>query len=244
MHIFIVDDDRDFAESLQEVLVDNGHRVTLAHSGEEAIKLIPDFDFDLALLDIRLPGMNGVESMMQIKQHRPDANVMMMTAFSVEQLLEEAIDEGALGVLHKPIHMDHLLETIENVKPSGVVMLVDDDPDFSDSISNSLTAHNFCVKLAKTGEEALLLADRNTIDLIILDLRLPVLSGLETYMELKHRGHHVPTIIVTGYLDDEREQLDALLKDNVSYYLQKPFDMDVLIKLLSQYITQRELTDH
>ena len=233
LNVFIVDDDRDIAESLAEVLEDSGHAVTIAHSGEEAVEVFLARDFDITLMDVRLPGMNGVESMMAIKRNKPEARIMMMTGFSVEQLLEQAVGEGALGILHKPINMDKLLQTLEAIKPSGIVLLVDDDPDFSEAVALSLRECGYKVMLARDGETALAIAESNVIDVMILDLRLPVLSGLETYLELKNRGHLLPTVIVSAYIEDEKLQLKALLDEHVSYYLRKPFDIDALITALS-----------
>jgi two-component system, NtrC family, response regulator HydG len=112
--IFIIDDDRDHAESLAEVLEMRGHEVALAHSGEEAVELFKDADFDLVLLDVKLPGMNGVETFVEFRRLRPDARVMMMTGYSVEQLVAQAVEQGALGVLHKPFSPQALLEFVES----------------------------------------------------------------------------------------------------------------------------------
>ena len=108
----IVDDDRDLAQSLALLMQIEGHEVTLAFNGEEAVRLMRDRDFDLILMDVRLPGMNGVESLSAIRRLKPTAKVLMMTAYSVEQLVQQAIDAGAIGVLQKPFRDEELLRLL------------------------------------------------------------------------------------------------------------------------------------
>ena len=113
LDVLIVDDDHDVADSLAEVLEDAGHTVTTGYSGEEAIKKFRIHYFDLVLMDVIMPGMNGIESMIVIKKEKPGTRVLLMTGFSVDQLHEMAINEGALGILHKPINPDVLLEVLK-----------------------------------------------------------------------------------------------------------------------------------
>ncbi len=224
LNIFIVDDDRDFAESVADVLEARGHRCEIALTGEEAVRIFGERDFDLTFMDVKLPGMNGVESFFEIRKIKPDARVMMMTAYSVEQLLEQAIDQGALGVLRKPFDPDELLGVLESVKPAGVVLVVDDYPDFAESIEKFLTVRGYNVLIAHSGEAAVETVMADSIDLLVLDLRLPVLSGLEVYMELKNRGRALPTVIVTGYAEEEAASIDSLHSMKATGCLVKPFD--------------------
>ena len=113
LRIFVVDDSRDFAESLADALESQGHTVALAYSGEEAVQRFETEDFDFTFMDVRLPGMNGVERFFAFRKMKPDAKVMMMTAHSVEHLLQQAVENGAVGVLHKPFDPTELLEAIE-----------------------------------------------------------------------------------------------------------------------------------
>ena len=111
-HIFIVDDDEDVAESLADLLEGRGYKVDVAFSGEEAIAGFRERDYDVAFMDVRMPGLNGVESLLEIRKLKPNAKVVMMTAFSVEELLTKALEGGAAGVLHKPFEMRDFLEML------------------------------------------------------------------------------------------------------------------------------------
>ncbi len=240
LRIFIVDDDRDFAESLGDVLEPQGHTVVLAYSGEEAVQRFETEDFDITFMDVRMPGMNGVESFFALRKMKPDAKVIMMTAHTVEHLLQQAVENGAVGVLRKPFDMDDLVKMLDVIRPEGVVLVVDDDDDFAESVEKVLTDGGYRVLVARTGDEAVEKVLANDIDLLVLDLRLPVISGFEVYLELKKRGRTVPTIIVTGYAAEESESIDALRSMSVTGCLVKPFDPAELLAVIRTHLNPTE----
>src|SRR5258708_5361763 len=196
--ILIVDDDRDLAESLADVLEARGYAVELAGSGEEGVARFRQRDFDLVFTDVKLPGMNGVESFFAFRRIKPDAKVVMMTGFSVEQLLVQAIENGALAVLHKPFAIPDILAVLEQVKPHGVVVIADDDPDFADSIEPVLRGAGYKVLVARDGEDAVAKVARGGVDLLSLDLGLPLLSGIVFYLRLMEVVYQDPTYTVTS----------------------------------------------
>ena len=94
LRILVVDDDVDNANSLGELFEMEGHRPLVVYDGEAAIAAYLKEDFDIAFMDVMMPGKNGVESFLEIKKLKPLAKVYMMTGYSVEQLLQQAIDGG------------------------------------------------------------------------------------------------------------------------------------------------------
>lgn len=234
LRVLIVDDDRDFAAGLALLLRVEGYEVVLAASGEEALEIFKGEDFDITFMDVRLPGMSGMESFFEIRRLKPDARVMMMTAFSVEQLLRDAVDGGALGVLDKPLDPDKVLDILESVKPAGLVLVVDDDPEFAHSLQMYLAKAGYRVLLAHTGREAVDRVLANGVDVLVLDLRLPVMSGLEVYLELKRRQCSPPTMVVTGYAVEEAGAIHRLKQMSVAGCLVKPFAPEALISAIGR----------
>jgi DNA-binding response OmpR family regulator len=237
--IFVVDDDRDHAESIAEILEMHGYEVELAFSGEEAIERFKTADFNITLMDVKLPGMNGVETYFEFRRMRRDARVIMMTGFSVEQLVAQAIDNGALGVLHKPFSAEDLLEALEKNKPRGAVLVADDDVDLADTIEAILTDSGYRVITAQSGDEALKKAQDDGIDCLLLDLRMPVLSGLEVFTRLRKSGHVFPTVFVTAYADEAQEALAANQPE--TRLLTKPVDPRVLLDTIKTILARKPL---
>ncbi len=232
MNILVVDDDRDLAESLAEMLEIDGHRATLAFTGEDGIARFRRERFDLTLMDVKLPGISGVEALDEIRQMSPGAQIIMMTAYRVGQLPGEAVDNGAVTVLQKPFTVDMVSAALRQAAPEGIVLLIDDDPDFATELRESLGESGIRLSIAATGEEAFDRVGRNGFDALILDLRLPVMSGLEIYLELKRRGRVMPTIIVTGYGQELAQDIEALRSMSVIGCLFKPFKMTELLRMV------------
>jgi two-component system response regulator HydG len=229
--IFVIDDDLDLAESLADVLEARGFEVEIAHTGEEGVARFADGAFDLVFMDVKLPGMNGVDSFLAMKAMRPDARVMLMTGYGVEELLQRAIDSGALGVLHKPFAITEALAVLEDLKVRGTVLVADDDKGFAESLETLLSLSGYRVTLAATGGEALELVLAGGVDCLILDLRLPGMSGVEVFLELERRGRSVPTVIVTGFAAEEEPALERV-RAGARGVFAKPLDPARLLGLL------------
>jgi DNA-binding NtrC family response regulator len=234
--ILVVDDDRDFAESLADALELVGHDVMLSFSGEEAVRIFRENDFDITFMDVKLPGKNGVESFFEMRRIKPDARVIMMTGYSVPQLLEQAVENGAWDILHKPLEMQRVLKMVDKIKPCGV-LIADDDPDFLQSLQSILENEGYRVHVAKDGKEVMSQLQDKKVDVLVLDLRMPVMSGLETYREMKAAGKCVPTIIVTAYGSEETETVSTLESMCVYGVLNKPFDTQALFDAIEGICT-------
>jgi CheY-like chemotaxis protein len=110
LEVLVVDDNRELAENLAEILTDEGCRVRTAFSAEEALDAALVVRPDLVLTDIRLPGMNGVELVRRLLVGAPAATFLLMTAYTSDQILRDASHlEVIRAVLPKPLAIDRLL---------------------------------------------------------------------------------------------------------------------------------------
>lgn len=235
--ILVVDDDLDHAESLAVILEMEGHMVTIAGSGEEALEKFSAGEFDLSFLDLKLPGMNGVEVLAEMRRRRPGSRAVLMTGYRVEQLIAQAIDEGALRVLRKPFEIEEVLTLVREIEPRGIVLVADDDPDFAASAEQLLSDAGYRVLVANTGSQAIERATSEPVDVLVLDLRLPVLDGLDVYLELKRRGRELPTVLVTAYRTGEADSIDVLRSMSVTGCLFKPFEPTELLNAVDKIRT-------
>lgn len=101
-HLLIVDDQMGIRMLLQEVFQQSGYTVTVAANGEEALSIFTTQSIDGVLLDMKIPGMNGIEILKRMKQGNPTVPVMMMTAYGELNLIEQATDLGASLYFTKP----------------------------------------------------------------------------------------------------------------------------------------------
>jgi DNA-binding NtrC family response regulator len=112
--VLIVDDDAGAIETLTDIFAAKQYRVGTASSGDEAVGLVRRSRYDAVLMDILMPGLNGVDAMKAMKVARPDIAVIMMTAFTRHQLVEEAQRATALAVLAKPLDLDQVLALVDD----------------------------------------------------------------------------------------------------------------------------------
>lgn len=112
LNILVVDDDQDGADGLADALDFYGHNVKAVYSGEDAVDAFRQSEFDLTFMDVMMFGLNGVESLLEIRKIKADAKVYMMTGYSAKELLEEAVSNGAAGVFHKPFAIEEILDKV------------------------------------------------------------------------------------------------------------------------------------
>jgi DNA-binding response OmpR family regulator len=114
--ILIVEDDIDLAGTLALPLEMHDHLVSVAFNGVEAIRLSQGNTFDICFLDIKMPGMNGIECLRKIRELLPaQTRYIMMTGFREEALLEEALQAGARQILLKPFKMSEFLRCVDEL---------------------------------------------------------------------------------------------------------------------------------
>jgi DNA-binding NtrC family response regulator len=110
--ILLVDDEKEFADSLSQRLQIRGLDVQTALSGEDALDLIQKEDFDVVILDVLMPGKDGIETLKEIKDARPLLEVIMLTGHATVETAIEGMKLGAYDYLMKPTDTGELLEKI------------------------------------------------------------------------------------------------------------------------------------
>ncbi len=111
MKILVVDDEKVIREMLKEVLESNGNKVKCAKTAREAISVIENESVDLIISDVHMPGVNGYELLLMVKEKKPAVPVIMMDSFP-EELSEMCLKRGALKCIHKPFDLKELRQII------------------------------------------------------------------------------------------------------------------------------------
>lgn len=223
LKILIIDDNKDLADGLGVVLEGENYQVSIAYNGTDGMSQFDADQFDVVFIDVKLPDVNGIEIFQYINNKSVNVRTIMMTGFRIEQILAEVISNGDVEILHKPFEIKSVLNTLKQIKNESIVLIADDDPDFAESLSEYLDDHGLKTMIARNGQEALDSVLSNPIEVLVLDLRMPIMCGLDVYLRLKKQGRAVKTIIVTGYAKEEKEAIDILKSTSVTGCLFKPF---------------------
>ena len=112
LKILFVDDEKELISTICERMAMRNISATAALSGPEAIQRIRKVDYDVVVLDVKMPGMSGLETLRAIKKNKPHLPVIMMTGHGSIQDSQKALREGASNYLMKPVEFDDLLEKI------------------------------------------------------------------------------------------------------------------------------------
>jgi two-component system response regulator HydG len=235
--VLIVDDDASMSRTMSLVLARKGYEVSTAPDGPTAIGMVKDRPFDIIFMDIKMPVMDGVEAFEKIKVIRPDAVVVMMTAYALEDLVQKALREGAYDIIYKPLDIGKVFGTIEEVKARGegmLVMVVDDDPGTLKSLGMILKNKGHRVGTAVTGEEAIAMAKEKRYDIIFIDLKLPTINGLQTYLAIREVDPRVVAVMMTAYRQEMGALAETAVAESAYSVLYKPLDMEILLKMVDE----------
>ncbi|MBW1975734.1 MAG: response regulator [Deltaproteobacteria bacterium] len=113
IRLLIVDDEKDFTDSLAERLEFRDFDVSKAYSGEEAVGMVKEYNYDVVILDVAMPGMDGVQTLREIKNLKPLTEVIMLTGHATVETAIEGMKLGAYDYLLKPTEIDDLVTKVQ-----------------------------------------------------------------------------------------------------------------------------------
>jgi len=236
--ILIVDDEQNMRITLADILQDEGYEVDVAASGHEAVKLCAEQGYRVILLDVRMPGIDGVETFRQIRRHQEGVRVIMMSAYTIEDLKEVALDEGAIAFMPKPLDVERVVKLIGEVRDTAI-LVVENDEAVASTLKDTLKEQGYRVTLTRSPHDALELAEQIRFDLIFIDAELPVMNGLELYLAIKKVTPHAVAIMIS----EQDEEFNSIAREAVrrtAYtIIQKPLDLDHVIEMLDRITNQQ-----
>ena len=234
--VLVVDDQKGMRLTLAAILDDQGYDVTEVEDGYRAIEVLEQVPFDLVFMDIKMPGINGVQTFREIKKIVPKSVVVMMTGFAVEDLIKEALDEGAFSVIYKPFDMESVLNLVDAVLKSVLILVVDDQSSERESLMQILTDKGYKVAGAADGDEAIQMVRDNHFDIILMDIKLPGKDGFAAFQEINTLDPDARVIFMTGFVleDSLRKAIDAGAYP-IAY---KPFDLENVFALVEQIMVK------
>lgn len=112
--ILMIDDDVLVRETMEMIFSDFGVDVKTCGDGELGVRLSLESDYDLILCDMRMPGLNGAQTVSRILESKPKARILVVTAFPGDPLVQEALTAGAIGLMKKPFEVAKLLDLIKD----------------------------------------------------------------------------------------------------------------------------------
>ncbi|MFC1661762.1 response regulator [Gemmatimonadota bacterium] len=280
IRVLLVDDEEDYVKALAERMDMRDLQSRVALSGEEALKALEEDPPDVIVLDLRMPGIQGMEVLEKVKREHPHVQVIILTGHGGDQEEKEARRLGAFEYFQKPADTGDLVDSIRGAwrrsleaakeflkesrdefdrsmtaaamaeggmqdeaaemlagapprepEPSAgglKVLLVDDEEDYVRTMAERMEMREVGSDVALTGEEALAMLEDELPDVIVLDLKMPGMGGLEVLEQVKKTYPEIQVVILTGHGSD-KEEVEAR-RLGAFAYLRKPVDINDLME--------------
>ena len=235
--VLIVDDDPVICKELGKELRHNFFSTHIAHTARDALEILNKQQIAVILLDIRMPDIDGLELLKQAKEIQANCEVIIITGHGSQEVAVSALRDGAIDYLEKPLKLEELeaalgralekLDERENLNYQSSVLIVDDDRKILQRLEKFLKKEGFEVFTAHDGQEGLEIVRSKKIDVILTDIKMPVMSGIELLEMAKKLHRDIEVIMMTGYGDEEKAVLS--LRQGASNYLRKPIDLEELL---------------
>lgn len=245
--LLLIDDSATFREEFKTVLETAGYRVSTAGTGEDGLSAAVAVRPQLIIVDRVLPGIDGATVIRRLKQDLSFRNTpcLLLTASDAPGDETRTLDAGADAYLRKETDVHVILARIEALLRSAVtpaavdthtpsllgpkkILTVDDSPTYLHMVADELRNEGYEVITASSGQEALQLLEVQTVDCILLDLRMPGLSGQETCQVIKRtpEWRNIPLVILTAV--EESQAMIEGINAGADDYIPKSADFEVL----------------
>ncbi|MDO8691667.1 MAG: response regulator [Dehalococcoidia bacterium] len=259
LRVLLIDDDHRVLEAIGAMLQADGHSLVKCHGGKQALAEFANGRFDLVITDLGMPEMNGWEVAAKVKSLSGDTPVIFLTGWGAEIATERLSELGVDAIIQKPCQLTVLRQTIDHVvgreksspklsdsahdasKGGGSlnILVIEDNQWFGEALNERLAIDGHRVSLARSGQSGLQDFNGDNFDLVLCDLKLPDMSGLEVAVRLGHIRRRPFVVIMTGSVANIDR---SLLQENcIDAILRKPWKDIELQRVLDAALQQKML---
>ena len=247
--VLLVDDEPIFREPIAEILREDGFFVKEESKAQDAVNTFKKQNYDLLITDMVMPGMNGVQLIKAIHKISPAMEAVVISAYGTDATKDKLNQLGAYGYLDKPVMKERLLSvTHDAIKSNRVirlgfekkepdvqfsrerVLIADDDSMIRDIVAEVLKEKRYKVTSVNNGSDAFESIMVNDYDLVILDINMPKMDGIETVRAIREQDIHTFILLISG--EAESEEVKEALNLGADKFLPKPFSPEKLVKLI------------
>src|SRR5262245_53028892 len=196
--ILVVDDEPDTCANLSDILAEQGYQVDVAHDGLAALELVKTNKYDVAVLDLKMPGIDGLELYRRIRVISADTVAIVVTAYASSTTASSVLGAGAWKILAKPVNLPQLLGFVGQALSQPLVLLVDDDRELCASLWELFRDRNYRVCLAHDVPDAQERLAQRDFHVVIVDMKLPSGDGTMVLDCVRRANPGARSIVITG----------------------------------------------
>jgi DNA-binding NtrC family response regulator len=211
--LLVVDDDVDTCRNYRDIFTDLGYCVDIAHDGVSALEKVRQKPHAVAVVDLMMPGMDGLALYAEMKRLRPETVAVLVTAFPHHPRAEQSLDAGVWRVMSKPVELTQLLALVNEALDQPLVLVVDDDSELCANLWDLFREHGYRVGIANDVHTAVHRLDEGGFKVVLIDLRLPDGDGTEVFRAVRAADARARTILITGHSAELAHSLERLTKE-------------------------------
>ncbi len=255
--VLLVDDNLAAREVYSQLLRSLHFQPLAVASAQEALAVLPRQHWAFVLMDWQMPEIDGVEASRRIHRERPELPILLMTAYGREDLIQSSGGAGIAAFLRKPVKgselVDALMAVLQPRARNGAkaarpvlsrqaslrgagILLVEDNALNQQLAGELLRGQGAMVEIAGNGELAVAAVERMPFDLVLMDMQMPVMDGLEATRRIRASGRHnaLPIIAMTANaMDSDRQAcMDAGMND----FIAKPIDIAEVLAVMTRWL--------
>jgi len=236
--ILVADDEPNMRLTLAAILRAEGYHVDTAEDGLRAIEECQQKLYDVILMDIRMPGLDGVAAFRELRAFQLHARMIFMSAFGLDDLKQMALEEGAIAFLDKPLDLDKVIRLIQEAYEI-TILVVAADKSVSTLLHQNLASPHYRITIVDSAQTALELLAQIQYDVVLIDVHLPEMNGLDFYLALRKVTPTAIAIMIAN-MEAEAEALAREAVRNTAYtFIHKPINLDYLLALLDRVRRQQ-----
>ena len=226
-HVLVVEDNQDNRARARQILSEDGYEVECAENGVEAVTAASAHDYDLILMDIELPDIDGIEAARRIRAREADLGgrvpIVALTAHAIDSLRRAALAAGMNDYATKPFAKQQLLDICAKwIDRRPLLLIADDTPDNQLLLTSYLRGSDYRFAAVANGKEAVAAVKRRWPSLVLLDMNMPVMDGYETARTIRRLpgGELLPIVALTSH--DGPGERERCLAAGCTDFLSKP----------------------
>jgi DNA-binding NtrC family response regulator len=227
--LLVVDDEVDSCRNLVDIFTDLGYCVGMAHDGPSALAKLQQQRYDIILLDLMMPGMDGLAVYQEIKRWCPEAVVILTTAYPNHPRAEESLKVGVWRIAPKPVDPAQLVKLLEEALDLPLVLVVDDDVALCQTLRDLFWERGFRVGIAHDIQTANERLRDSVVRVVLVDLHLPDGNGLELLRSVRQIASPARTVVITGQKTGPGASWEQLRQEGGDAICYKPFNLDELL---------------
>ncbi len=236
--VLIADDEPSMRTTLADILVDNGFDVSTAQDGMAAVQMCQREAYDVVLMDVRMPGIDGVEAFRRIRQSLGDVRVILMSAYGEDDLKHQALQDGAIAFLDKPLNLETVIQLVADSSNISILAITHDHR-FAEILPTCLKPDSEKLTVVRSAQQAMELMRQLSFDVALIDAELPPSNGLDCYLSIRQLSPTITAIMVSPSERDLVELAEEAVRRTAYSVITKPLEPETLSELIAQLRAQR-----